>query len=68
MHTGKSYKILEFLFWTRRNIFWLLLMGIIPTVLYQVFELNGYPFPGLLLRCWVQPPAFIVGFQEFTNL
>ena len=36
MHVGKSYKLSEFLIWTRRKIYVLLILGIIPVILYQV--------------------------------
>jgi hypothetical protein len=30
MHTGKSYKLSEFLKWTRRDIYVLILLGVVP--------------------------------------
>lgn len=40
MHSGKSYKLSEFLVWTKRTILWLLILGIVPTILYQVVGLK----------------------------
>ncbi len=47
MHSGKSYKLSEFLLWTRRNIYITLIMGIIPVVLYQVAGLKWLAKYGL---------------------
>ena len=34
MHTGKSYKLSEFLNWTRRDIYVLIVLGVVPVVAY----------------------------------
>lgn len=67
MHTGKSYKISEFLFWTRRNIFWLLLLGTIPTVLYQVFDIKWLSLPWPVVALLGTATAFIVGFKNLQT-
>ena len=36
MHIGKSYKLSSFLFWTRRKIYTLIVLGTIPVVLYHI--------------------------------
>lgn len=36
MHTGKSYRLPEFINWTRRSIYILLVLCTVPVVLYQV--------------------------------
>ena len=36
MHTGKSYKLSEFLDWTRRDIYVLIVLGVVAVVAYQV--------------------------------
>jgi putative membrane protein len=64
MHTGKSYKLSEFLFWTRRNILWLLLVGTIPTVLYQVFDVKWISIPWSVVALLGTATAFIVGFKN----
>ena len=40
MHTGKHYTLREVLYWTRREIFGLLVLGTIPTVLYEVWDIK----------------------------
>jgi len=64
MHIGKSYKISEFLFWTRRSILWLVLAGAIPTVLYQVFDLKWLSFPWPVVGLLGTGTAFIIGFKN----
>jgi len=64
MHTGRSYKLSEFLMWTRRNIFWLLILGIIPTALYQLFALKWLAIPFTVVALLGTATAFIVGFRN----
>jgi putative membrane protein len=64
MHAGKSYKISEFLYWTRRSILWLFLLGTIPTVLYQVFDLKWLTIPWPVAALLGSATAFIVGFKN----
>ena len=67
MHTGKSYKITEFLFWTRRSIFWLVLLGTVPTVLYQVFDVKWLAIPWAVVALLGTATAFIVGFKNLQT-
>lgn len=67
MHTGKSYKLSEFLFWTRRNILWLILIGTIPTVLYQVFDARWITIPWPVVALLGTATAFIVGFKNLQT-
>lgn len=64
MYTGKSYKISEFISWTRRNILWLLLIGTIPTILYQVFGLRWLSVPWPIVAFLGTAAAFVVGFKN----
>ena len=64
MHTGKSYKLSEFLLWTRRSIFRLLLWSIIPTVLYQVFGLKWLSVPWSVVALLGTATAFVIGFKN----
>lgn len=67
MHIGKSYTLFEFLFWTRRNIFWLFLLGTIPTVLYQVFDCKWLSIPWPVVALLGTATAFIVGFKNLQT-
>jgi putative membrane protein len=64
MHIGKSYKIAEFLYWTRRSILSLFLLGSLPTVLYQVFDLKWLTVPWPVVALLGTATAFIVGFKN----
>jgi len=35
MNVGKSYRLVEFLSWTRRRIYLLVLLALLPIVLYR---------------------------------
>jgi putative membrane protein len=67
MHTGKSYKTTEFLYWTRRSIFWLLLWSAIPTVLYQVLDWKWLTIPWPVAALLGTATAFIVGFKNLQT-
>ncbi|MDX2049049.1 MAG: bestrophin family ion channel [Chitinophagaceae bacterium] len=64
MHTGKSYKLGEFLTWTRRSIFQLLIWNTIPIVLYQVFDWKWLFIPWQVVALLGTATAFIVGFKN----
>ena len=64
MHAGKAYKLGEFLFWTRRNIFWMLIVGIIPTALYQLFDLKWLAIPFSIIVLLGTATAFIISFRN----
>lgn len=64
MHAGKSYKLSEFLNWTRRNILWLFVVGTIPTLLYQVLGLKWISIPWPVVALLGTATAFIVGFKN----
>ncbi|MES2558128.1 MAG: bestrophin family ion channel [Bacteroidota bacterium] len=64
MHSGKSYRLSEFLIWTRRNIYWLILIGIIPTTLYQAAGLKWIAIPWTVVALLGTATAFLVGFKN----
>ncbi len=64
MHSGKSYRLQEFLIWTRRNIYWLLIIGIIPVVLFDVFKIHWIAIPWTVVALLGTATAFIVGFKN----
>lgn len=67
MYTGKSYTLPEFLFWTRRNILWLMLMGSIPVVVYQVFDIKWISIPWAVVALLGTATAFVVGFKNLQT-
>lgn len=64
MYTGKSYKLSEFIVWTRKSIYLLIMMSIIPTVLYQIFELKWLGISWTVVALLGTATAFIVGFKN----
>lgn len=64
MHTGKNYKLSEFLFWTRRSLFRLLLWSAVPTALYQLLDLKWLVIPWSVVALLGTATAFIVGFKN----
>lgn len=64
MHAGKSYKLPEFLFWTRRSIYWLVIMGIVPVFLYHNVSLEWLNIPWPVVALLGTATAFIVGFKN----
>jgi len=63
MHTGKHYKLREVLYWTRREIFGLTVLGTVPTVLYEVWDIK-LTIPWLPIALIGTAVAFIVGFKN----
>jgi len=64
MHTGKSYKLSEFLFWTRRSIFWALILGIASTTFYQLFDLKWLAIPFTIIGLVGTATVFIITFRN----
>lgn len=64
MHTGNHYTFTEFIMWTRRDIYALLMVGAVPTVLYQVFGLTWLAIPWVPVALIGTGAAFIVGFKN----
>ncbi|MCF8451363.1 MAG: hypothetical protein K9G49_15930 [Taibaiella sp.] len=64
MHSGRNYRFLEFLMWTRRDIYWLLLLALIPTVLYQYSGWRWLAIPWVPVALIGTAAAFIAGFKN----
>ncbi len=64
MHIGKSYRLIEFLIWTRRNIYWLLVVGVIPVIFYEVFGMGWIAIPFSVVALLGTATAFLVGFKN----
>jgi ion channel-forming bestrophin family protein len=63
MHAGRHFTLKEVLFWTRREIFLLLIISTVPTMLYEVFDLK-LVLPWLPIALIGTAVAFIVGFKN----
>ncbi|WP_293907562.1 bestrophin family protein [Sphingobacterium sp. UBA5670] len=64
MYIGKTYKITEFIFWTRRNLFLLLLISIVPVLLYELLALHWLVVPWPIVAFLGTATAFVVGFKN----
>ena len=64
MHAGTQYKFVAFLIWTRRDIYVLILLATIPTVLFQVFNLKFIAIPWTPVALVGTAAAFVVGFKN----
>lgn len=64
MHSGKSYHIGEFIIWTRRNIFRLILIGSVPVFLFEVLQIHWIAIPWTVVALLGTATAFIVGFKN----
>lgn len=64
MHTGKSYKLSEFLYWTRRDIYALVVLGAVPVMLFQLLHLQWLAIPWTVVALLGTATAFIVGFKN----
>jgi len=63
MHTGKRFTPSEFLKWTRRDLYWMLILAAVPTVLYALgFTFIALPWPPVAILG--TSVAFIVGFKN----
>jgi putative membrane protein len=64
MHTGNSYKFTEFIVWTRRNLYRLAIIGIVPVILYQGFGWKWLAIPWTVVALLGTAAAFLVGFKN----
>lgn len=64
MHVGKSYKFREFLFWTRRKVYVLLVVSIVPVILYETCGLVWISIPWTVVALLGTATAFTVGFKN----
>ncbi|HVF97901.1 MAG TPA: bestrophin family ion channel [Flavisolibacter sp.] len=64
MHAGTHYKVSEFLYWTRREIYVLMLLAAVPTLLYQTFDLHWLAIPWVPIALIGTATAFIIGFKN----
>jgi len=64
MHSGKNYSLKEVLFWTRRDIYFLLSISAIPTLLYIFLDWKWLSIPWLPIALLGTAVAFAVGFRN----
>lgn len=64
MHAGKRYTTLEVLMWTRRNIYKLVFMGIVPVLFYYAWDVRWIALPWTVIALLGTATAFIIGFRN----
>lgn len=64
MHAGKNYSFVEVMFWTRRDLFTLLLLSSVPTFCYVVLDWKWLGMPWLPIALLGTAVAFAVGFKN----
>ncbi|MBL7883307.1 MAG: multidrug transporter [Bacteroidia bacterium] len=64
MHSGNNYSAKEVLFWTRRDIYALLIICTIPTALYVHLDWKWLALPWLPIALLGTAVAFVVGFKN----
>jgi ion channel-forming bestrophin family protein len=64
MHAGRNYTLTEVFFWTRRELFVLILLSAIPAVLYDFCGIKWLNIPWLPIALIGTAVAFIVGFKN----
>lgn len=64
MHSGKRYTFKEFIYWTRRDIYILIMFSAIPTCLYYFFGWRWLAIPWVPIALIGTAAAFIVGFRN----
>jgi ion channel-forming bestrophin family protein len=67
MHIGKSYKLLEFIDWTRRDVYLLIVLGIVPVLAYQLGDQKWLGIPWTVVALLGTATAFIVGFKNLQT-
>lgn len=64
MHIGKSYKLTEFIGWTRRRAYILLLLALVPVAAYQLLGWHWLALPWPIAVLLGTATSFIVGFKN----
>lgn len=64
MHTGNHYSLKEFIIWTRRDIYALFFMALVPTALYQFYNWHWLALPWVPIALVGTAAAFLIGFKN----
>jgi len=64
MHSGKNFSFKEVIFWTRRDIYGLLLISAVPTACYELLGWKWLSIPWLPIALLGTAVAFVVGFKN----
>ncbi|HOZ80248.1 MAG TPA: bestrophin family ion channel [Ferruginibacter sp.] len=64
MYIGSHYSLREFLYWTRRDIYFLIIVAIVPTVAFHIFKCYWLAIPWVPVALVGTASAFLVGFKN----
>lgn len=64
MHVGTNFTLKEVLFWTRRDIYFLLFLSAIPPACYELLGWKWLALPWLPIALLGTAVAFVVGFKN----
>lgn len=64
MFTGANYPIKDYLMWTRRDIFFLLIVSAIPTLIYAATGWKWIGLPWVPIAMLGTAVAFVIGFKN----
>ncbi len=64
MHAGEKFTLKEVIFWTRRETFVFLIIGAIPTIIYDLVGITWITIPWLPIALVGTAVAFLVGFKN----
>lgn len=64
MHSGKQYSFKEVIVWTRKDIYFLLLVAAVPTCCYVLLDFKWLAIPWLPIALLGTAVAFVVGFKN----
>jgi putative membrane protein len=64
MHVGKSYRAYEFLAWSRRRLFALLIVSTVPVLLYQLAGFKAVSIPWSIVLLLGTTVALVSGFKN----
>lgn len=64
MNIGKSYRLRDFLLWTRRKAYVLLLLSVIPVAAHELAGWHWFAVPWVVVALLGTATSFIVGFKN----
>jgi putative membrane protein len=64
MYVGVNYPLTEFIYWTRRDVYVILLLAIVPTIGYQVLHWEWLAIPWVPVALVGTAASFSVGFKN----
>ncbi|WP_317898375.1 bestrophin family protein [Aurantibacillus circumpalustris] len=64
MHSGRRFTLKQVVFWTRRDLYFFIIISLIPTSLYYFFDIKWLVIPWVAIALIGTAAAFLVGFKN----